>query len=135
MTGVQTCALPILRNSTGTAERARIFRHTSKPLASGSPTSSTTSANAAAVADAFQRAYADAPFVRVTGEELPEIKHVAHTNFCDVGWKVDERSGRVFIVSVIDNLVKGAAGQAIQNFNVMYGCDQTEGLLCSASRY
>ena len=84
---------------------------------------------AAAVADAFQRAYADAPFVRVTGEELPEIKHVAHTNFCDVGWKVDERSGRVFIVSVIDNLVKGAAGQAIQNFNVMYGCDQTEGLL------
>mgnify|MGYP006278333661 CR=1 FL=1 len=84
---------------------------------------------AAAVADAFHRAYADAPFVRVTGEDLPEIKHVAHTNFCDVGWKVDERSGRVFVVSVIDNLVKGAAGQAIQNFNVMYGCDQTEGLL------
>ena len=49
--------------------------------------------------------------------------------FRSVGWKVDERSGRVFIVSVIDNLVKGAAGQAIQNFNVMYGCDQTEGLL------
>jgi N-acetyl-gamma-glutamyl-phosphate reductase len=83
----------------------------------------------AAVAAAFERAYADAPFVRVTGETLPEIKHVAHTNFCDVGWKVDEATGRVFVVSVIDNLVKGASGQAIQNFNVMYGFDQKTGLL------
>jgi N-acetyl-gamma-glutamyl-phosphate reductase len=84
---------------------------------------------ARAVAEAFERAYADAPFVRTTGEALPEIKHVAHTNFCDIGWKVDEASGRVFIVSVIDNLVKGAAGQAIQNFNVMFGFDQKAGLL------
>jgi N-acetyl-gamma-glutamyl-phosphate reductase len=82
-----------------------------------------------AVASAFERAYADAPFVRITGETLPEIKHVAHTNFCDIGWKVDAASGRVFIVSVIDNLVKGASGQAIQNFNVMYGFDQKAGLL------
>ena len=65
-----------------------------------------------------------APFVRLTGEALPEIKHVAHTNFCDIGWKVDEATGRVFVVSVIDNLVKGAAGQAIQNFNVMFGFDE-----------
>jgi N-acetyl-gamma-glutamyl-phosphate reductase len=84
---------------------------------------------AAAVAGAFEQAYADAPFVRATGDHLPEIKHVAHTNFCDVGWKVDEASGRVFVVSVIDNLVKGASGQAIQNFNVMYGFDQKTGLL------
>ena len=84
---------------------------------------------AAAVTAAFERAYADAPFVRVTGETLPEIKHVAHSNFCDIGWKVDESTGRVFVVSVIDNLVKGAAGQAIQNFNVMYGFDQKAGLL------
>jgi N-acetyl-gamma-glutamyl-phosphate reductase len=83
----------------------------------------------AAVSDAFEKAYADAPFVRITGEALPEIKHVAHTNFCDVGWKVDEATGRVFVVSVIDNLVKGASGQAIQNFNVMYGFDQKAGLL------
>ena len=81
------------------------------------------------VAAAFERAYADAPFVRLTGETLPEIKHVAHTNFCDIGWKVDEATGRVFVVSVIDNLVKGAAGQAIQNFNVMFGLDQKAGLL------
>ena len=84
---------------------------------------------AAAVTAAFEREYAAAPFVRLTGDTLPEIKHVAHTNFCDIGWKVDEASGRVFVVSVIDNLVKGAAGQAIQNFNVMFGLDQKAGLL------
>jgi N-acetyl-gamma-glutamyl-phosphate reductase len=84
---------------------------------------------AAAVSDAFARAYGDAPFVRITGDVLPEIKHVAHTNFCDIGWKVDAATGRVFVVSVIDNLVKGAAGQAIQNFNVMFGFDQKAGLL------
>jgi N-acetyl-gamma-glutamyl-phosphate reductase len=78
---------------------------------------------------AFENAYAHAPFVRLTGDTLPEIKHVAHTNFCDLGWKVDEPGGRVFVVSVIDNLVKGAAGQAFQNFNVMYGFDQRTGLL------
>ena len=84
---------------------------------------------AAAVTDAFERAYKDAPFVRITGDALPEIKHVAHTNFCDIGWKLDEATGRVFVVSVIDNLVKGASGQAIQNFNVMFGFDQKAGLL------
>ena len=82
-----------------------------------------------AVRGAFEKAYADAPFVRLTGETLPEIKHVAHTNFCDIGWKVDPGTGRVFVVSVIDNLVKGASGQAIQNFNVMHGFDQKAGLL------
>ena len=83
----------------------------------------------AAVVAAFETAYPNAPFVRLTGDALPEIKHVAHTNFCDIGWKVDDATGRVFVVSVIDNLVKGAAGQAIQNFNVMFGLDQTAGLL------
>ena len=78
---------------------------------------------------AFEDAYKNAPFVRITADELPEIKHVAHTNFCDVGWRVDEATGRVFVVSVLDNLVKGAAGQAIQNFNVMFGFDQKAGLL------
>jgi N-acetyl-gamma-glutamyl-phosphate reductase len=86
-------------------------------------------ATEAMVADAFASAYATAPFVRVTADELPEIKHVAYTNFCDVGWKVDEVNGRVFLVSVIDNLVKGAAGQAVQNFNVMHGLDERTGLL------
>jgi N-acetyl-gamma-glutamyl-phosphate reductase len=81
------------------------------------------------VADAFERAYAEAPFVRLTGAALPEIKHVAHTNFCDLGWKVDEARGRLFVASALDNLVKGAAGQAIQNVNVMFGFDECAGLL------
>ncbi len=84
---------------------------------------------AAQVTAAFQSAYAAAPFVRLTGDQLPEIKHVAYTNFCDIGWKVDDAGARVFLVSVIDNLVKGAAGQAVQNFNVMHGLDERTGLL------
>lgn len=82
-----------------------------------------------AIADAFAGAYATAPMVRVTGSELPEIKHVAWTNFCDVGWKLDAATGRLLIVSVIDNLLKGAAGSAVQNFNVMIGIDETTGLI------
>jgi N-acetyl-gamma-glutamyl-phosphate reductase len=86
-------------------------------------------ATAAAVAEAFEQAYATAPFVRLTGTDLPEIKHVAWTNFCDIGWKVDEANGRALIVSVIDNLVKGAAGSAVQNLNVMCGFDECARLL------
>ncbi|MEZ5286149.1 MAG: N-acetyl-gamma-glutamyl-phosphate reductase [Vicinamibacterales bacterium] len=82
-----------------------------------------------AVAQAFQDAYASAPFVRLSADGLPEIKYVAHTNFCDIGWKVDAANSRVFVASAIDNLVKGAAGQAIQNLNLMCGFDETAGLL------
>jgi len=81
-----------------------------------------------ALAAAYQRAYRDATFVRLVGSSLPEIKHVAHTNFCDIGWRVDP-SGRVILVSAIDNLVKGASGQAVQNLNVMLGIDERTGLL------
>ena len=80
------------------------------------------------VAAIYEEAYGHAPFVRLVGPSLPEIKHVAHTNFCDLGWRVDA-SGRAVLVAVIDNLVKGAAGQAVQNMNVMLGLDQTTGLL------
>ena len=76
----------------------------------------------------YECAYAEAPFVRLVGQALPEIKHVAHTNFCDIGWRVDP-SGRAIFVSVLDNLVKGASGQAVQNMNVMLGVDETTGLL------
>jgi N-acetyl-gamma-glutamyl-phosphate reductase len=84
---------------------------------------------AAQIAELFDAAYKDAPFVRITGDRLPEIKHVVHTNFCDLGWKLDADSGRLVLVSVLDNLVKGAAGQAVQNFNVAFGFDETAGLL------
>jgi len=81
-----------------------------------------------ALADVYERAYAGATFVRLVGSSLPEIKHVAHTNFCDIGWRVDD-SGRAVLVSVIDNLLKGASGQAVQNMNVMLGIDERTGLL------
>jgi len=83
----------------------------------------------AQVAAALQQAYVDAPFVRLTGATLPEIKHVAHTNFCDIGWKVDTEGGRIVLVAVLDNLVKGAAGSAVQNLNLMLGIDERTGLL------
>jgi N-acetyl-gamma-glutamyl-phosphate reductase len=79
------------------------------------------------IADEYQQAYASAPFVRLVGTALPEIKHVAHTNFCDIGWRVDA-GGRMVLVSVIDNLLKGASGQAVQNLNLMLGLDETTGL-------
>jgi N-acetyl-gamma-glutamyl-phosphate reductase len=81
-----------------------------------------------ALDEIYKRAYAGATFVRIVGADLPEIKHVAHTNFCDIGWRVDP-SGRAVLVSVIDNLLKGASGQAVQNMNVMLGLEETTGLL------
>lgn len=81
------------------------------------------------IADAFQSAFASEPFIRLTGDALPEIKHVAYTNFCDIGWRYEAASRRLVIVSCIDNLVKGAAGQALQNFNVAFGLDERTGLL------
>jgi N-acetyl-gamma-glutamyl-phosphate reductase len=83
----------------------------------------------AAVSEIYRAAYADAPFVRLWAETLPEIKHVAYTPFCDLGWRVDESTGRFVIVSVIDNLLKGAASQAVQNLNLMCGLDERAGLL------
>ena len=81
------------------------------------------------ISDAFDRAYRDEPFIRLTGDALPEIKHVVWTNFCDVGWRFDAASGRLVIVACLDNLVKGAAGQAVQNFNVACGFDERAALL------
>jgi N-acetyl-gamma-glutamyl-phosphate reductase len=83
----------------------------------------------AAIAQTYQEAYAGAPFVRLTGATLPVIRQVAYTNFCDIGWKLDAASGRLVIVSVLDNLLKGAAGQAVQNFNIAFGFDERAGLL------
>ncbi len=81
-----------------------------------------------ALGDIYEHAYNGATFVRLVGSALPEIKHVAHTNFCDIGWRVDP-SGRAILVSVIDNLLKGASGQAVQNLNVMLGVDERTALL------
>lgn len=77
---------------------------------------------------AYAKHYAAAPFVRLIGNAVPEIKHVQLTNFCDIGWKVYERNGQIILHSVIDNLVKGAAGQAVQNMNLMFGFNETKAL-------
>jgi N-acetyl-gamma-glutamyl-phosphate reductase len=81
--------------------------------------------------------YASSAFVRIfTPPRLPEIKDVQHTNFCDLGWVLAPDGKRLMLVSCIDNLLKGAAGQAVQNMNLMYGWKETEGLIASApSRY
>jgi N-acetyl-gamma-glutamyl-phosphate reductase len=81
------------------------------------------------IGDVFTAAYTGEPFVRLTGEALPEIKHVAWTNFCDIGWRFEAASRRLVIVACLDNLVKGAAGQALQNFNVACGFDERTALL------
>lgn len=78
----------------------------------------------------YERAYAGRPFVRIYDPGvMPDLRPVQFTNFCDIGVKCDSGSGRAVIVSVIDNLGKGAAGQAIQNLNIMFGLPETEGLL------
>lgn len=77
----------------------------------------------------YRSYYEGRRFVRIRPEgQLPSTKEVWGSNYCDIGFAVDERTGRLTIVSVIDNLVKGAAGQAIQNLNLMYGWDETLGL-------
>ena len=82
----------------------------------------------AAIARTLEQAYSESPFVRLTGADLPEIKHVAHTNFCDIGWRISPDGKQLVMVACIDNLVKGAAGQAIQNFNVAFGVPEAMGL-------
>jgi len=80
--------------------------------------------------DIYQRRYPGEPFVRFYQPGVfPDLRAVAHTNFCDIGLMVDQSSGRAMIVSAIDNLVKGAAGQAVQNMNLMLGYPETEGFL------
>jgi N-acetyl-gamma-glutamyl-phosphate reductase len=82
--------------------------------------------------DLYQNYYKGRPFVRVRPKgKVPATKEVWGSNYCDIGLSVDERTGRVTIVSVIDNLVKGASGQAIQNFNLMMGWDESLGLMMS----
>ena len=78
----------------------------------------------------YEKRYAGEPFVRLYQPgHVPDLRAVARTNFCDIGVTLDARTGRAVVVSAIDNLVKGAAGQAIQNMNLMLGYPETEGLL------
>ena len=78
----------------------------------------------------YEKRYAGEPFVRLYApRQVPDVHAVAHTNFCDIGFYFDAKTGRAVVVSAIDNLVKGAAGQAIQNMNLALGYSETAGLL------
>jgi N-acetyl-gamma-glutamyl-phosphate reductase len=78
----------------------------------------------------FRQFYAGRPMVRILpAGRLPELQHVAHTNFCDIGFALDPSGERLVVVSCLDNLGKGAAGQAVQNLNGMHGFPETAGLL------
>ena len=78
----------------------------------------------------YQNAYASEPFVRLYEPgAVPDLAAVNHTNFCDLGFVHDKANRRAVIVAAEDNLVKGAAGQAVQNMNLMLGLPETEGLL------
>lgn len=81
------------------------------------------------IAELYRSVYDREPFVRCSAEAIPEIKHVINTNFIDIGFRIDRENKMLIILSVIDNLIKGAAGQAIQNMNLMLGFNETEGLL------
>jgi N-acetyl-gamma-glutamyl-phosphate reductase len=76
----------------------------------------------------FRAFYAGRPWVRVFGTKLPQIQYSLRTNFCDLGFALSPDRQRLVIVSCLDNLMKGAAGQAVQNLNVMCGWDEKAGL-------
>lgn len=74
--------------------------------------------------------YRESPMVRVhPTHRLPQIQHVVRTNYCDIGFELAPNGKQLVVVSCLDNLLKGAAGQAVQNMNLMYGWNETEGLL------
>lgn len=79
--------------------------------------------------DIYNAFYADEPYVRILPQgKFPDIKFVQNSNYCDIGLWVDEKKNRVTIISAIDNLLKGASGQAVQNMNIMCSFDETDGL-------
>jgi N-acetyl-gamma-glutamyl-phosphate reductase len=84
----------------------------------------------AGLLEIYQKRYHDEPFIRLYKPgQSPDLKAVALTNFCDIGVKFDSATGRGVVTAAIDNLVKGAAGQAIQNLNLVLGFPETAGLL------
>ncbi len=81
------------------------------------------------VGDALNNAYSNEKFVRVLPHgKLPDTKHVTLTNVCEIGYTLDPHTGKIILVSVIDNLTKGASGQAVQNMNIRFGFDEATGL-------
>lgn len=124
---------PEILDHTGLAESQVVFSTHLLPLARGilSTIYVTLSAphSADAVESLYRKFYAGRPMVRVwPAGSLPELQHVARTNFCDIGFTLDKSGQRLIVVSCLDNLGKGAAGQAVQNFNLMLGIEEKAAL-------
>jgi len=88
----------------------------------------TVSINQDALVELYRRTYADEPFVHVLDDRLASLRHVVGTNRCVISITQVNDEGHFIIVSAIDNLIKGASGQAVQNMNVMFGLDERTGL-------
>lgn len=84
--------------------------------------------NRVKVKEVYSNYYQNSPFIRIN-DGIPKLKNVVGTNFCDIGFAVDDKGSNGMIISSIDNLIKGAAGQAVQNMNLMLGFKETTGLL------
>jgi N-acetyl-gamma-glutamyl-phosphate reductase len=79
--------------------------------------------------DFYHNFYADERFIRLHPSDLlPTTADVLGSNYCDIGLKVDQRNNRLILISAIDNLVKGASGQAVQNMNLMLGLEESLGI-------
>jgi N-acetyl-gamma-glutamyl-phosphate reductase len=120
---------PEILEHTGLSEDRLVFSTHLLPLARGIlSTIYVTLGDArsgAEIETVFRKFYAGRPMVRIwPAGSLPELQHVAHTNFCDIGFSLDTSGKRLIIVSCLDNLGKGAAGQAVQNFNLMSGIEE-----------
>jgi N-acetyl-gamma-glutamyl-phosphate reductase len=124
---------PEILEHTGLPEDRLVFSTHLLPLARGILSTIYVTLGAAYSAEAietiFRKFYAGRSLVRIwPAGSLPELQHVAHTNFCDIGFSLDNSGKRLIAVSCLDNLGKGAAGQAVQNFNLMSGIEEQTAL-------
>ena len=110
MTGVQTCALPILLVTAYATLKKDISYEEVKAV--------------------YDKYYDKEQFVRVLDRDVPpETRWVEGSNYVDVNFKIDKRTNRIIMMGAMDNLIKGAAGQAVQNMNIMFGFPENEGLV------
>jgi len=124
---------PEITEHTGLPESQVVFSTHLLPLARGILSTiyvtSSESRTSEEVEALYRKTFAGRPMVRISKPgTLPELQHVAHTNFCDIGFALDASGRRLIVVSCLDNLGKGAAGQAVQNFNHLLGIEEETGL-------
>jgi N-acetyl-gamma-glutamyl-phosphate reductase len=124
---------PEITEHTGLPESQVVFSTHLLPLARGILSTiyvtSSESRTSEEVEALYRKTFAGRPMVRISKPgSLPELQHVAHTNFCDIGFALDASGRRLIVVSCLDNLGKGAAGQAVQNFNHLLGIEEQTGL-------